>query len=309
MIPIREIIGVLNPAPKGRRYLAVWRFFCDESYDGDPNAPTAAPGGERGRVYTPATFVVAGFLANEDTWSAVSEQWKAENKKEVVGRYHAVDLNGKRYEYEGWDDPRKLDYSRRLLSVIREQKQDMQAIACGILTRDYEAVISREGRERFGPPYIACFKTVVAMIAQEMKNLRFKFLPEDTFAVIFDHNQYDNEVTSVFLCMKWTPAYPFGAKLATCDPGTWEEYTELQVADFIAYETFKALHGIHKRRIVEARASLRSLFNDNGFMSYYFDRETLTKLKPQIEASTCDPNQFIVQFDLRHDMGIGIPLP
>jgi hypothetical protein len=96
--------------------------------------------------------------------------------------------------------------------------------------------------------------------------------------------------------------------LATCNPGTWQEYIQLQAADFIAYESFKALHKVHSSGAVVARTALQSLFSDNGFMSYYLDRKTLLQLKPMVEGATCEPNGFIAQMDLRDDMGIGIPL-
>jgi hypothetical protein len=109
--------------------------------------------------------------------------------------------------------------------------------------------------------------------------------------------------------MKFHPSYPFGGKLASCNPGTWREYIQLQAADFIAYESFKALHQIHATGVVAARKSVESLFSDNGFMSYYLGKKDFLKLKPMLENATCGPNGFIVQIDLRADMGIGIPLP
>jgi hypothetical protein len=215
MIPIREIASALNPARKGRRFLAIYRLFCDESYDNDPNAPSAVPDHRTDGVHVPATFVVSGFLANEDTWERLAGPWEAENKRVGVSRYHAADLNGRRYEFEGWSRQQQLEYSKNLLGTIREQKMDMHAIGCGMLVREYEEIINPYGRERFGPPHVACFKMVLAMIAQEMFSLRHTFKTDDKFAVIFDHNKYDRELIDVFLGMKFHPSYPFGGKLNT----------------------------------------------------------------------------------------------
>lgn len=312
MAPIREIPSALNKARNGRHFLSIYRFFCDESYDGDPNAPGSVASGRRDGDHVPATFVVAGFLADQDTWECITGPWQAENERQGVTRYHAVDLNGLRNEFsesKGWSRQKGVAYSKHLLGLIRDRGMDMHAIACGMLVRDYQDVISPEGRERFGPPHIACFKTVVSMIAQEIASLRFKFRPGDRFAVIFDQNRYGAGLVKAFLGMKWHPSYPFGGTLASCSSGTWEEYVELQAADFVAYESFKALHRIHKTGTVMAREALESLFSNNGFVSYYLDRDSLTKLKPQLERATCEPNGFILQIGLRDDMGIGIPLP
>ena len=310
MIPIREIASLLNPAPKGRRLLAIYRFFCDESYDSDPNGPEAVPVVPPGSPYVPATYVVAGFFAEEATWAEIERRWSEENRRVGVTRYHAANVNGRCEEFEGWSKEKRDTYAKNLLTILRDQKLSLSAVACGLLVRDYEEVLSPTARERFGSPHLACFKTVTTMIAQEMAN-RPGFQAKDRFAVVFDHTDIDTDqgIYNAFLGMKYTPSYMFGERLATCNPGTWKEYVELQAADLIAYEGFRSLHGIHKTGMIAARRSLESLFSDNGFMSYYLDRDSLTKLKPQIERATCDPRGFILQIGLHDDMGIGKPLP
>ncbi len=248
--------------------------------------------------YVPATYVVAGFFAEEATWTEIERRWTRENERVGVTRYHAANVNSRTGEFEGWSRTKRDIYARSLLDIIRDQGMDLHAVACGMLVRDYENAISPEGRERFGSPYLACFKTLIAVIAQELESRDFD--PKDRFAVLFDHNNHDREVDSVFLGMKYHPSYKYGHRLATCNPGTWEEYIELQAADLIAYETFKALHEVHRTGDVKARKSLESLFSDNGFLGYYLDRPTLNLVKPQLEAATCEPNGFILQLVYSH---------
>jgi hypothetical protein len=176
-----------------------------------------------------------------------------------------------------------------------------------MLVRDYEEVINANGRECFGPPHIACFKTLIAIIAQELDSRNFE--PSDKFAVVFDHHKHNGEIGSAFLGMKFHPSYKFGGRLATCNPGTWVEHVELQPADLIAYESFKALHEIHTTGDVRARKSLESLFSANGLIGYYLDRDALNKIKPVLDSANCEPNGFILQLGLRNDMGLGIPMP
>jgi len=272
VISIREIASVLNPARKGRRFLAIYRFFCDESYDSDPNAAntiTAATAGP----HIPASYVVAGFFAEEAVWAEIEQRWSEENRRAGVTRYHATYVNSRTGEFEGWGKDQQDAYSKNLLKILRDQNKKLYAIACGLLARDYEEVISAEGREKFGAPYVVCFKTVIGMIAQELEIRNFE--PDDKFAVVFDHGDHDVETVDAFLRMKYHPDYRFGHRLASCTPGDWKEYIQLQAADLIAYETFKMLHGFNKTGTLKARKSLESMFQDNGFMSYYLDRETL----------------------------------
>src|SRR5258708_4517458 len=136
MIPIRDIASVLNPARKGRRFLMIYRFFCDESYDSDPNAE-AAPQASCG-PHIPASYVVAGFLAEENIWSEIERRWDEENQRVGVKRYHASDLNGFRREFEGWKPAQQLEYSKNLLKILRDQKHNLNAVASGLMVRDYE---------------------------------------------------------------------------------------------------------------------------------------------------------------------------
>src|SRR5271170_463193 len=130
MIPIAEIASVLNPAPKGRRYLAIYRFYCDESYDGNPNAPNAVPMADRNAAYVPATYIVAGFFAEEATWTEIERRFTRENERAGVRRYHAANVNGRTGEFEGWDKPKRDTYAKNLLDIVRDQGMDLHAVAC-----------------------------------------------------------------------------------------------------------------------------------------------------------------------------------
>lgn len=74
MIPIEEIAAVLNPGSRGKRYMALLKFFCDESYDSDPNKGIKnAARKVNGTSHVPRTYVVAGFLANDIVWGRIEK--------------------------------------------------------------------------------------------------------------------------------------------------------------------------------------------------------------------------------------------
>jgi hypothetical protein len=110
-----------------------------------------------------------------------------------------------------------------------------------MFVRDYQRVIAEPDRAKFGHPYIACFKTCVVMIAQQME--LGDFSPEDQFAVILDRNDFDIEAVDVFYKMKDSREWPYHRRLATCAPGSAHETPALQTADLIACDTFRLLHG------------------------------------------------------------------
>jgi len=286
MLPIRQLAWCLNPAPRGKRNIVIFRFVCDESYD-SPSGNVPLPKGSP--PFEPRTYVVAGFLADEKTWERVERRWSNKNKRTKVRRFHASHLNAKTWEFEGWSDSEKIRYSKGLLAILKDQKRKLHAVSCGLLADEYRSLINEEGRKKVGHPYLVCFKTCVTMIAKEME----RFPPEDQFAVVFERNDQELEAVKLFYEIKDDPQFAYRSRLATCVPASVEEIVGLQPADFIAYETFRLLHekryGSPKIRYV-----LESMFETNGFSGYYLDAKTLKTIKAQLESATCRPNGFVI---------------
>src|SRR6266478_2019621 len=65
-ISIEDVAGRLNPARPGKRFMAMLWFYCDESYESKPQMSR--------------TYVVAGFVAEEDTWKKIEKRWRHVNK-------------------------------------------------------------------------------------------------------------------------------------------------------------------------------------------------------------------------------------
>jgi len=261
-------------------------FACDESYDSPKvKLPKGSP------RFEPNTYVVAGFFANEKTWRRVERRWKDANKRYNVPRYHAAHLNAKTWEYEGWTNPQKIRYSKQMLKILKDQKKKLHAISCGLLADEYRKIINEQGRMNFGSPYLVCFKTCVAIIAKEMEEGGFP--PEDQFAVVFDRNDIGTEAVKLFHELKDDPGFKYRSRLAGCIPADSEEFPILQTGDFIAYESFRLLHG-RKQGVEQIRTVLKSMFDTNGFSGYYFGRDTLSRIKEPLESATCRPNGFMV---------------
>jgi len=161
--------------------------------------------------------------------------------------------------------------------------------------RDYRRIINEDGRRKLGHPYIACFKSCVSLIAQEMA-YRNHFKADDKFAVILDRNDHETVAVDVFYKMKDSLHYPFHRRLAACAPGGWEEHVALQAADLIAYETFRILGEKYKGQEA-ARPFLQRMFGTNGFLGYYFEPNTFEEIKgPMADIDPCIDNGFVMNF-------------
>jgi hypothetical protein len=258
------------------------------SYDGNPEDNA------KGKPHQPSTYVFGGFFSSPITWGIIEKKWDAINKEYSVLRFHGAHLNSKTYEYQGWDDSKKIAYSKALLDAVHEQGNRMYGVTCGIFADEYRTIISDEGRRKMGSPYLACFNSCVARVARMMDepgpgNIR----PEDKFAVLIDQDDECFEAVRSFYRIKDNEACPYRHRLATCAPLKMEECVGMQPADLIAYEAFKRLHAQRKTK-GEIRHVLKSLMAANVVNECYLGSATLGKMKDQIESTPSGEGQLII---------------
>jgi hypothetical protein len=225
---INEFGGIIHAAPMpARRYIVIFKFFCDESHD----SPKV-------KGVEPQSYVVGGFFSDQATWSKIETRWKRRNDLEGVPRYHAAHLNAGTWEYDGWKKSRRVTYSKEILKTLKGHHGKIHGICCGLFVDSYRRIISPEGQTKMGHPYMVCFKTVVAAIAKQMDE-GDAFMPEDRFAVIVDRGDFDIEAVRAFYKIKDDPKFPHRQRLETCTPGDSSILIGLQAADFVAYESLR----------------------------------------------------------------------
>lgn len=287
MIHLRELASCLHPARSAdRRHFLIFQFCCDESHD----APK--------RGVEPKSYVVAGFFGNQTSWDKVERSWDWKNKRVGVSRYHASHLNAHDGEFTGWSKTRCLRYSKDLLKILKKQQRKLHGISCGIHVDEYRRIISASGQVKMGHPYLVCFKSLIATVAEQMDY--GKFPREDKFAVILDQNKDELDgkklemwATEIFYGMKNNPRFKYGHRLATCVPGSSEEFACLQPADFIAYESYRLMHD-KRKGVTEIRAALNTMLETTGFLGYLFNEEVFNRIKDDVDKDTSQPNGFVI---------------
>ncbi len=266
--------------------MSIYRFFCDESYDSTnvKRIPGAPP-------FEPRSYVVGGFFGNQGIWEKVEKLWNEKNERVGVKHFHASHLNAGTYEFQGWNKNRRIRYSRDMLRILKDQKKRLHGISCGLYADDYRRIISPAGQVKMGHPYLVCFKTVIATLAEQMDVAGYP--PEDRFSVLIDRNQFDVEAVRLFYGMKDNPKFRHGSRLQTCTPASSDDFAGLQAADLVAYETFRLMHG--KRSGVTAiRQALNSMLDTTGFIGYQFGQETLERIKDDVDSTECIPDGLII---------------
>lgn len=287
-ISMRQIAAAVHPARvRGKRHMALFKFYCDESYD-SPNQKRN-PGDP---PYQPKSYVVAGFFGSEPVWNKVEREWVRRNKLEGVARFHAAHLNAATWEFDGWTKARRIDYSKALLKAIKSGRDRLHGVSIGLLADDYRRIISQEGQVKLGSPHLLCFKTLVALVASMMDQASYS--PEHKVAVMIDRGTYDTECVDLFYKMKDDQLFPHRHRLATCTPGAAEEFMGLQVADYIAYETFRLIDARRKGKTTEISKPLQAIFGVNRLTGYALGQPYFEEIKTAVDARPCEPNRCFI---------------
>jgi hypothetical protein len=286
MIPLREIAWMLYSCSPEKRHIVFFRFCSDESYNGPKDDPN--------------TFTTSGFFSDQPTWEEVENRWNEINQKYGVPRFHAQHLNRRDNEYDGWCKCKADSYSAELLDAINEQGKKMRAYNCGMHADAYREVISAEGREKLGPPWMACFKSCVAMIAKDMDYKGRDPLPrEDRFSVLFERGSgFDTQAVETFKRMVVNPKFEHRHRLHICAPMTPELLIGVQVAYLMAFEYFKRLSDRDKAR--EPRPPYKRLCKHHEVIEEYFGKATLIRMKEQIENAVCESGGLVIIPELKY---------
>jgi hypothetical protein len=180
-----------------------------------------------------------------------------------------------------------------MLRILKERKRRLHGVSCGIYVDDYRRIISQDGQVKMGHPYLICFKTVVVRVAEQISDPEHGFRPEDRFTVVLDRNRFDTEAIEVFYGMKNSPAFKYSSRLEDCIAADAETFVGLQAADFVAYETFRLMHG--KRSGATAiRQALNGMFPTTGFLGDLFNGEVFERIKDDVDAMPAAPNGFVI---------------
>ena len=248
-------------------------FYCDESYDGNARQPDV--------------LNISGFFSDSDTWEEVEEQWGKVNDKYGVQCFHAVALNHRNEEYQGWSKSKRDEYSGELLAIISAQKHRLVAYNCGMRADAYRRIINEEGQRKLGVPWFACFKSCIAMIAKHMETLP----DSDGFSVIVERGSgFDVMAVEFVEKLANNPNFAYRHRLKTCIPAKPTDAIGLQLADLMAYEYFRNL----RDKPVKKRFPMSRVRDSSNYAEGYFGEETFMKMKSGIEAAPCGPDDLVI---------------
>jgi hypothetical protein len=260
---------------KFSRIYCVLNAYIDESYDSH-------------------TMAVGGWLAHEDTWPEIETKWLQrvahENRMskkrgfKPISRYHATDCGNLKREFStenGWDVPRQIHFTKKLIDVLGAVHPRPVGIAVGLSIRklkterpDLEALDIKK------QAYFLCMCECLANIGEAMDGM----FPTEKVSVVHERsNDFDHAALSAFNDMFASVRFPYVHYFTTIAPGGWEDFPALQPADLIAYEGFK-LTASRKRGQNDLRKSLQAVIGHNIVIRAGFFKDaglnTISEFRP-----------------------------
>lgn len=226
MISVREVGSIVFPPSSAARVMAVLRAYFDES----------------GLHENPGVFTIAGYVAPEEEWDKnFSPKWR-----EMLGKpdikppleyFRAADVEGLGSKRFRAITQRERDHLK-VDAVNIVVNSGVLGIASAVIMDSYNKFVIGKVREIVGDQYLLCFQHVIT----EVVNLSRAFLGEDPnekIAFIFDrHPRWDILAREMYQKMvdkeEWINRY----RLGTITFGDKKQFTPLQAADHLAYETY-----------------------------------------------------------------------
>lgn len=217
-----------------------------------------------------ASLVTLGCVTAYDRhWELFEQEWRLlleqtnkallANGQPKISRYHASDCSCRQNEFSTWSK----DQTYEITAAIRDifQRHPVAITSYGVNIIDVKEVFPEASKKAHNLAH-------AILLAHIMKYLSDKVLsddrwPEERLVFTHDRGDYDAVLLDTFNDEKENRLLKHREKFLKIVPMSWQDCVLLQPADFIAYESFKAiereLNGHDRRKSLELILELDSV--------------------------------------------------
>lgn len=214
----------MHGATFGQRWIAILEAYLDES----------------GTHQDALLFVLAGYVAPEEVWRKVETKWQemldAIPMPEAHQYFHAHDLEpplGQKQFRRHLDQNQRDDIKRKAVNIAVGSGIIGAAICVHIYP--YEQILRPVLNE---DPYLFAMKCMVSEFHHESK----KFIGESNTEIgfWFDNQQkWELEAHRQYAELRAAPNLPYNKRMGTVAFGNKKKFLPLQVADHLAYKSYR----------------------------------------------------------------------
>jgi hypothetical protein len=211
--------------------MTIWHSFFDEGYNDS------------------TTFCIGSIFAPDYACSEMGEsilaRIAAENTRlelegyPTISRYHATDCAAFQKEFskkKGWDHNRQISLTKRICEILIEEGANGVVVGGGY--SDLSPYLEKqENAKKF--LYSLCFGMLLFI---KTSFLRDKF-PEDRVKIFYDFSpEFVPTAKAAYADFLTDPATVSLRKhLIGCEPITWRDKAEMQLADFVTFQGFRRI--------------------------------------------------------------------
>jgi hypothetical protein len=252
-----------------RDLVTVLHAYFDESY----NHRT-----ER-NPYDPLLYTVACWLAPVSQWKKFEKQWGSALRSVALEDFHMKEYEGRRGDYEGWPNIRRVNFLKRLHRIIK----DHVIFGCSYtLDRSaFDALVDENWKSAFGTK--SCYGFAVFSCLDELSRWcdRNGYEDEKIHHVFAHMQKQGSDLDAIFNALLKEPALKQSVKLTGMwSKGLAKDVPQLQAADILAYEINKQAINTFGTGTREIRKSLQNLhlYSRGKFHAGYYGREQLAQM-------------------------------
>jgi hypothetical protein len=224
--------------------------------------------------FNQTTLVLSAFYTTTKDWQKLVREWMGIVGRSKVTCFHATDCANGAKEFDGWSNERKKNLFRTLLNVLKNHS-NLKGYSAGVALKDYADVVipTPKADELFGGPRGLAFQLLLQGIAKRA---------EMPIAVIMDKPPKGwGKLDEIFDKTKQEKML-WAGNLHSLTPGDARTFPGIQVADLLAYETYRHLNMTLKAEPHrKERKSLVRLILEKAPMGKYFDKQSLIALIEQ----------------------------
>jgi hypothetical protein len=255
--------SLLHPPGSQYKMLTVLRAYMDES----------------GIHAGSSICAIAGVVGSESEWEILERRWRRIIEDEGIAVFHMAEFESRQREFASWSNTRRHLFMEKLIEAIKAR--DVHCVGSALVRADYDGLSQDEktwmthGNPQY--PYFLCFQHCII----ESCHVADRLPAEEKVAFVFDRQQdFAAEATRLYNDLKDQQNWPNHERLADIVAfASKRETIPLQVADLIAYESYKHLDNRLFHRQYPIRWPARQL--GHKFTGKYFDATAFSKLLAQ----------------------------
>jgi hypothetical protein len=232
------------------------RAYMDESHDG---------AGKK-------AFAIGGCLGSFDEWLILELLWDTAMDGRTFHMTDCESMHGEFSEGKGWNRDTTRELIRTLISIIRGR--GILSFGSSVLVEDFKEIFPDERETSL--QYL-CFQHCIAQLAE------WASMYHETVSFVFDQNKdFAPTAHRLFDQLRAVTQWKHADLLGTLVFQSRTTFIGLQVADLIAYESYKYAHNERFRADLPMRKSLNKIVASGKYNLFRWTKPYLIRLRDDI---------------------------